>query len=292
VKLRHIVALIIIGLVIFFGYYTFNKSEVLDWFEHSKLAYYLDKYTALEITYRERMPVQRPLPEIPRRVVTKKAAPARPRPSQPKLVNVNFNLSRFSNLDSLEGLKVYLVTKIESNKPVPPVITGRIKFVDEEQGITSISSREYTFNSGNGNAPPNIIYYPEYYFVVVETGTYNAKSSRLFNTRNAELLLPNFISYGNYFFWQDFVIHSIADQFDNRPWGEGEAYGIEAININTGRTYSILRADRYNQFSIKKIEDSDLIYLRTAVGRDIDWDDFSKYIKSYEVYDLERLLTL
>jgi len=290
VKLRHILAMLMIAGLVFFGYYTFNKEAVVDWFEHSKLAYYIEKYTALDVNYTPRLPIRKPLPEIPRRVVTQKA-PSKPVQRAPRMVNINYNLSRFSNLDTLQGLKVYLITKIEANKEVPAVITGRLKFVDEEQGVSSITSGEYTFNSGNGNVPPVILYYPEYDYVITESGTYNARSSKLFNVRNAEQLLPNFISYGNYFFWQDFVIHSIADQFDNRPWGAGEAYGIEAININTGRKFTLLRADLYNQFSIKKIEDADLIYLRTAVNRDIDWGDFSKYIKSYEVFDLEQLLT-
>jgi len=95
--------------------------------------------------------------------------------------------------------------------------------------------------------------------------------------------------YGDHVFWKNYIILNNCDTFTNRPWGQGEAPSITAINLEAGTETVIAKSDSTHQFQIKLIEGNNLCYIETYVENEVDWQNSVKQKTEERTYDLSSL---
>jgi hypothetical protein len=130
-------------------------------------------------------------------------------------------------------------------------------------------------------------------YVLLSVGTYTSRTAVILSLKDQKQAVKDFCTssgqYGDHVFWDDHVIFNACDTFPNRPWGNGEAPSIAAINLETGAETVIAKSDLTHQYQIKIIEGNDLRYLETYVEDGEGWQTPEKQKTEEKIYDLSSL---
>jgi hypothetical protein len=127
-------------------------------------------------------------------------------------------------------------------------------------------------------------------YVLLSIGTYTSRNGVVLSLDNQKQAANNFCmssgQSGDHLFWNDSIIINNCDTFKNRPWGNGEAPSVTAINLITGAETVIAKSDLTHQYTVEKIEGNTLHYIETYVENEVDWQNQEKQITDEKTYDL------
>jgi hypothetical protein len=132
-------------------------------------------------------------------------------------------------------------------------------------------------------------------YVFLSPGTYTSRRAIVVSLIDKKQAVDEFCTTagtgGDHFFWNDYIIFNNCDTFNNRPWGNGEAPSVTAINLKTGAVTVIAKSDLTHQYFIKMVEGNNLQYLETSVNKEEDWqnlDNQKTVTKTYNLLSLEN----
>jgi hypothetical protein len=130
-------------------------------------------------------------------------------------------------------------------------------------------------------------------YVLLSIGTYTSRNGVVLSLDNQNQAVNDFCmssrQYGDYLFWNDFIIINNCDNFTNRPWGMGEASSLTAINLITSAETVIAKSDLTHQYALKQIEGNALHYIETFVENEADWQNQEKQETDEQTYNLTLL---
>ncbi len=130
-------------------------------------------------------------------------------------------------------------------------------------------------------------------YVFLSPGTYTSRRAIVVSLVDKKQAVDEFCTTagegGDHFFWNDYIIFNNCDTFNNRPWGNGEAPSVQAVNLTNGAVTDIAKSDLTHQFSVKNVEDNNLQYVETYVDKEEDWQDLANQKTITNTYDLLSL---
>jgi hypothetical protein len=132
-------------------------------------------------------------------------------------------------------------------------------------------------------------------YVFLSPGTYTSRRAIVVSLIDKKQAVDEFCTSSgegeDHIFWNDFIIFNNCDTFSNRPWGDGEAPSVAAINLKTGAVTVIAKSDLTHQYFVKMVEGDNLQYLETSTDRAEDWlnlDNQKTIIKTYDLLSLDN----
>jgi hypothetical protein len=130
-------------------------------------------------------------------------------------------------------------------------------------------------------------------YVFLSPGTYTSRRAIVVSLVDKKQAVDEFCTTagegGDHFFWNDYIIFNNCDTFNNRPWGNGEAPSVQAVNLKNGAVTDIAKSDLTHQFSVKNVEGNNLQYVETYVDKEEDWQDLANQKTITNTYDLLSL---
>lgn len=130
-------------------------------------------------------------------------------------------------------------------------------------------------------------------YLLLSPGTYTTRQAIVINLSDKRQVVDEFClsagENGSHLFWKDYLIFNTCDRFDNRPWGAGEAPGINAINLKTGVVTEIAGSDLTHQYHVQSVSADTLQYNETSVTKEDDWQNPANQKTNTLIYDLLAL---
>ena len=130
-------------------------------------------------------------------------------------------------------------------------------------------------------------------YILLSIGTYTSRKAVVLSLKDQNQAVNDFCMAsgpnGDHLFWNNLIIINNCDTFPNRPWGQGEAPGITAIDLEAGTETVIARSDLTHQFQIERIEGNNLRYIETYVENEEDWQTADKQKTEERSFDLSSL---
>lgn len=148
------------------------------------------------------------------------------------------------------------------------------------------NSIEVTIKSDEGGTNRGVSWSPAGTYLLVDAGTGPEGSLTVYNSTTGEKLS----NFGDgRLVWQDENTIYMSQRTmvePSRPWGSGEGYSIAQINITTGASTTLVKADANNDYRILKTGDGCVYYKKDRVNDTNDWGDIEKTTSEYLCFDL------
>lgn len=130
-------------------------------------------------------------------------------------------------------------------------------------------------------------------YLLMSSGTYTTRKVAVVSFPDRSEMLTDLCTGSgesvSYLFWHDFLIYHNCDVFPNRPWGAGEAPGIDVVNIQTGELTHIAVSDLTRQFVLVGLTGDTLAYREVSVDQEADWQNPDSRRISDQTFDLNDL---
>jgi hypothetical protein len=157
-------------------------------------------------------------------------------------------------------------------------ITSQVTKMD---GTFSIAGSTVVYNDGKGQ------------YVLLSIGTYTSRFGIVLSLSQAKQAVDKFCmssgQNGDHLFWNDVIIINNCDTETNRPWGNGEAPSVVAINLKTGTQTMIAQSDQLHQFQVEQVDGNMLHFVETSVSSEADWQSQDKLQTAEKTFDLSTL---
>ncbi len=166
--------------------------------------------------------------------------------------NEDYSVYLLDSVEALPGRKGKIAV-YDKNKKIAINISGLFKIF----GATIVS------NDDGGK------------YVILSNGTYTSRDIVILSLFDKKQAIKNFCAIsGNpsILFWNDYLLYTNCDEFQNRPWGSGEAPSIATVNLVNGQTKILFKSDLFRDYHTQKIEGNTLFYRETSVVKETDWN--------------------
>jgi hypothetical protein len=210
-------------------------------------------------------------------------------PNVPAVTNLSIN--NFPNKILMGEDENYSVYLLNPSSPDIQYGTGEIIIYDKSKNL--VIQINGTFNlivggtivaeDGKGD------------YVFLSPGTYTSRRAIVVSLVDKKQAVDEFCTSsgegGDHLFWNDFIIFNNCDTYSNRPWGDGEAPSVAAINLKTGALTVIAKSDLTHQYFVKMVEGNNLQFLETSSDNAEDWlnlDNQKTVIKTYDLLSLDN----
>ncbi len=157
-------------------------------------------------------------------------------------------------LGSSAKYAVYLVNSKELN-----IISKTNDNLTKIKGIFAISGEAIITDDG----------YDRY--VSISTGTDPKRNAIIISLATKSQIGKDICMVGQPMFWFDQLIYNNCDHYANRPWGEGLAPSIVAMNLKTLAVKTLLKSTSTVHYGIKSVTEKELTYYQTFLSSGVDW---------------------
>lgn len=200
------------------------------------------------------------------------------------------SLDDFQNKKFVGENDVYSIYMINNNNGTDSASTEELLVQNKDTGL--VIKMNGLFSMINGGS--TIVYDDgNGKYVLLSIGTYSTRNGIVLSLDNQRQVVNDFCMssgrYGDHIFWNDYIFINNCDNFNNRPWGRGEASSVIAISLKTGSETIIAKSDLTHQYSIRIVEGNTIRYTETYVENEADWQYQDKQRTDDKAYDLTLL---
>lgn len=233
------------------------------------------------------------------------AAVATPLPSQSTTINLPPEINN-TTLYYLKDSKLYKISPLTSTPTVFIDKVDTYAFSPDRKTIAytkgygteeSSDNNVNVFNLENNNTMVipcgdwcvnrRISWSPHGSYILVDAGTGPEGALTVYDSATGKQLSS--FGDGN-LVWQDERTVFMTQRTDvdlGRPWGGGEGASLASIDIVSGKSEVIKKADATNDYRAIKVDDSCLYYSREQVDEPNDWNEPSKVVSVSFCFDLK-----
>ena len=183
----------------------------------------------------------------------------------------------------------YSVYIVNQGDPAASYRTGALVIHDKQQALDLqitgvfdlIVDGTLVYDDGQGK------------YIFLSPGTYTSRRAIVVSLTDKKQAVPEFCtsfgSGGDHIFWNDYIIFNNCDTFPNRPWGDGEAPSVIAINLLTGALTEVAKSDLTHQYTVKAVVGSTLQYIERYVDNGQNWLPVENEKTDLQTFDLTTL---